>query len=58
MNSLSQQKQKIILKQGPKTENSDPEIDNDSEDNNNNTPDLSDLTDLQEPFGDEAWPTI
>ena len=50
MNSLSQKKTKNNLEAG--TENSDPDTDTNSEDNNN-TPHLSDLRDLQEPFDDE-----
>ena len=51
MNSLSQKKTKNNLEAG--TENSDPDTDTNSEGNNNNTPHLSDLRDLQEPFDDE-----
>lgn len=38
------------------TKNSDPEIDTNSGDNSNNSPDLSDFPDLQEPFDDEDLP--
>ena len=48
---IKPRKAKINLEAG--TGNSDPEIDTNFEDNNNNTPHLSDLPDLQESFVDE-----
>ena len=48
---IKSKKAKNIFEAG--TENSDPGIDTNSEDNNNNTPDLSDLPDLKEPFDNE-----
>ena len=36
------------------TGNRNPEIETDSKDNNDNTPHLSDLPDLQEPFKDQG----